>query len=370
MIRINKQKTVLLLTCAVCYTFLVSGCKQQDKQVAIKKTGADSVAVFILGKEPVNKQITFPAELTSSERAEIYSKVSGYIKSIKVDIGDRVKQGQVLAILDAPEYYSNYAQANAEVQAARSKLLGSLDTYKRITSASKVDGTIAANELEKVRSQMMADSSSLEAAKEKLNTISQMKDYLTIRAPFSGMITQRNIDGGTLVGSGNTKPLMILEDNSSLRLRIPVPEAYTSAVPDSLSINFTVDAQPGITYKAALSRKAGTLNLTNRTETWEFIYPNKNNELKSGMFANAILKMGRSENSFLVPVTSVATNLEKRFVICLKNGKAEWLDVRTGITMSDKLEIFGSIQEGDTLFTRATDEIKPGTIFIPKFQLK
>ena len=370
MIRTNKQKIILLLTCAACYTFLISGCKQKDKQVVLKKTGADSVAVFILGKEPVNKQITFPAELTSFERAEIYSKVSGYIKSIKVDIGDHVKQGQVLAILDAPEYYSNYAQANAEVQAARSKLLGSLDTYKRIAIASKVDGTIAANELEKVRSQMMADSSSLEAAKEKLNTISQMKDYLTIRAPFSGMITQRNVDAGTLVGAANTKPLFILEDNSSLRLRVPVPEAYTAAIPDSSFINFTVDAQPGITYKAALARKAGSLNLTNRTETWEFNYPNKNNELKSGMFANAFLQMGRKENSFVVPVIAVATNLEKRFVICLKNGNTEWLDVRIGIIMNDKIEIFGEIQEGDTLLTRATDEIKPGTTFIPKFQLK
>ena len=217
---------------------------------------------------------------------------------------------------------------------------------------------------------MLADSSSFAATKEKLNAISQMRDYLTIRAPFGGTITQRNVDAGTLVGAGIAKPLLILENNSSLRLRIPVPEAYITAVPDSSFINFTVDAQPGITYKAALARKSGALNLSNRTETWEFIYPNKNNELKSGMFANATLKMGRTANSFVVPVTAVATNLEKKFVICLKNGKAEWLDVRTGITMSDKIEIFGKIQEGDTLLVRATDEIKPGTVFMPRFQAK
>ena len=336
----------------------------------VKKAGADSVAVFILKKEPVSKQISFPAELIPMEKAEIIAKVSGYVKSLKVDIGDRVQQGQVLAILEAPEFSSNYAQANADVQTARSKFLGSHDTYNRIVNASKVDGTIAANELEKVKSQMMADSSSLEAARSRLGSIAQQRDYLTIRAPFSGIITQRNVDVGTLVGAGNIKPLLVLENNSSLRLRIPVPEAYTSAVTDSSFIQFTVDAQPGITYKAGLSRKAGSLNLTNRTEIWEFIYPNKNNELKSGMFANAFLKMGRKESSLVVPSTAVATNLEKRFVIRLKEGKAEWVDVSNGVNLDDKVEIFGNLSEGDTLLSRATDEIKANASLVPKIQSK
>ncbi|HTF30629.1 MAG TPA: efflux RND transporter periplasmic adaptor subunit, partial [Flavitalea sp.] len=326
----------------------------------------DSVTVFTLKKEPVTKQVNFPAELTSLERAEIFAKVSGYIKSVKADIGDRVQKGQVLAILEAPEFSSDYSQANANAQTAYSKFAGSLDTYKRILNASKVDGTIAANELEKAKSQMMADSSSLEAAKSRLTSIAQLRDYLTIRAPFSGIITQRNVDVGTLVGTNNTKPLLVLENNSSLRLRIPVPEAYTAAIPDTSYINFIVDAQPNTTFKAKLSRKAGSLNLSNRTETWEYLYLNSGNQLKSGMYANALLKLGRKENSFVVPSTAVATNLEKRFVIRLKDGQAEWVDVRNGITMNDKVEIFGNLNEGDLLLVRATDEIKQGTKPVPK----
>ena len=370
MIRTNKLKIVLLLTGTISFALLISGCKQKDKQVAIKKAGADFVAVFILVKEPVNKQITFPAEMTSLERAEIYAMVSGYIKALKADIGDRVQNGQVLAVLEAPEYFSNYAQANADVQTARSKFLGSHDTYNRILSASKVDGTIAANELEKVKSLMMADSSSLEAAKSRLNSIAQMRDYLTIHAPFSGIITQRNVDVGALVGATNAKPIMVVENNSSLRLRVPVPEAYTAAIPDTSFINFTVDAQPGITYKASLSRKSGSLNLTNRTEPWEFIYRNKDNQLKSGMFANATIKLERKENSFVVPSSAVATNLEKRFVIRLKDGMTEWVDVKNGITMDTKTEIFGNLAIGDTILVRATDEIKENTKLFPKFQVK
>lgn len=352
------------------FSVFIICCRQKNSKNEIKKTTVDSVAVFILQKEEVSKQVNFPAELIPFEKADIMAKVNGYVKTVKVDIGDKVSNGQVLAILDAPEMSANIAQANAEVQTARSKFLGSLDTYKRIVSASKVEGTIAANELEKVNSLMLADSSALEAAKSRLISLRNLNDYLVIRAPFAGIITQRNIDPGALAGTSNSKPMFVLENINSLRLRIPVPEAYIAAVPDTSFISFTVDAQPGITYKAALSRKSGSLNLNNRTETWEFIYPNKNNELKAGMFANARLKLVRKENSLAVPPSAIATNLEKRFVIRLKEGLTEWVDVKIGIAMNDKTEIFGNLIPGDTLLSRATDEIKANTKLIPKIQSK
>ncbi|MDO9186226.1 MAG: efflux RND transporter periplasmic adaptor subunit [Bacteroidia bacterium] len=351
----------------ITFGLLITSCSQNDSKQEAKKQVVDSIAVFTLKKEPVNKQILFPAELTSFERAEIYAKVGGYINELKVDIGDRVEKGQVLVILDAPELISNYAQANSDVQTARSKYQTSLDAYKRILNAAKVNGTIATGELERVKNQMSADSSSLESAKSKLNANAQLKDYLTIRSPFNGIVTQRNVDPGTLVGTNNTKPLLIVENVSMLRLRIPVPEVYTAAIPDTSVIKFSVDAQPGKTYTAILSRKSGAINLVNRTETWEFIYQNTNNQLKAGMFANASIKLGRKELSFLVPASAIVTNQEKRFVIRLKDGKAEWIDVKNGISQNDKVEIFGFLNEGDIILIRATDEIKPETKLLPKF---
>jgi len=351
-------------------TSLFTGCKQPEAKQEAKKPGIDSVAVFLLQKQAVNKQISFPAELVPYERAEIYAKVSGYIKNLQADIGDHVQKGQVLAVLDAPEMIANYAQAKADAQAARSKYLGTLDAWKRIVNASGVPGTIATGEMEKARSAMQSDSASLEAFNSRLNAYGQLKDYLTIRSPFNGIVTQRNIDPGTLVTAGNAKPLLVVENNNTLRLRVPVPEVYAAAIPDTSFVNFTVDAQPSTVYKASLSRKSGALNLANRTETWEFLYNNPAGQLKSGMFANAVLKLGRKEPSFLVPSSAVATNLEKRFVIRLKEGKTEWIDVRNGINMTDKIEIFGNLSAGDTLLTRATDEIKPGTPLAPKPEVK
>jgi membrane fusion protein (multidrug efflux system) len=364
-----KNITGILVT-IITATVVATGCKSNAGKEQIPSAKKDSVAVFILKKESFNKEISFPGELLTMERAEIYAKVSGYVNSIKVDIGDAIQKGQVIAVLDAPEMIANYAQINSDVQTARSKYAGSLDAYKRIINAARVEGTVAAGELERIKNQMMADSSNIEAAKSKLNAYAQLKNYLVIRAPFSGVVTQRNVDPGTLVGTGNTKPMFIIENNNSLRLRLPVPEAYISANPDASSVHFTVDAYPGVSYEAKLSRKTGALNPTNRTETWEFLYANKGNPLKSGMFANASIKFGRSVSTFMVPSTAVVTNQEKRFVIRVKDGKAEWVDVRNGVAVDNKTEIFGTLAEGDTLLERGTDEIKPGKEMIPKFRAK
>jgi len=359
-----------ILVFIIVTTIVATGCKNNATKKETQTDKTDSVAVFILQKGTLNKEISFPGELIPIERAEIFAKVSGYVSSIKVDIGDVVKKGQVIAILDAPEMIASYSQVNSDMQAAKSKYIGSLDAYNRITNAAKVEGTIASGELERIKSQMIADSASLEAAKSKLKAYAQLKDYLVIRAPFSGEVTQRNIDPGTLVGTINAKPMLIIENNSTLRLRLAVPEAYTSANSNISSVHFTVDAYPGVLYDAKLSRKAGALNLVNRTETWEFIYPNKDKQLKSGMFANATLKFSRPTTTFIVPASAVMTNLERRFVIRLKNGRTEWVDVRNGIVADNKTEIFGSLSEEDTLLERGTDEIKQDKKFIPKFQSK
>lgn len=369
--RNTKMKSIKVILFFITATAIfVTGCNSNSSKEQVKTAKTDSVAVFILKKETFNKEIFFPGELLPMERTEIYAKVSVYIKSINADIGDAVQKGQVIAILDAPEMIANYAQINSDVQTAKSKFAGSFDAYKRIINAAQVEGTVAAGELERIKSQMMVDSGSLEAAKSKLHAYAQLKDYLIIRAPFNGVVTQRNVDAGTLVGTGNTKPLLVIENNNNLRLRLSVPEAYTAANPEGSSVKFTVDAYPGVLYQAKLSRKAGALNLTNRSETWEFIYPNKNNQLKSGMYANARINFGRNASSFMVPSTAIVTNQEKRFIIRLKDGKAEWIDVRNGIAVETKTEIFGNLSEGDTLLVRGTDEIKPGKELIPKFQSK
>jgi len=361
------KKIKAILGFFIVATIIVTGCRSKSTAGKAQPVKTDSVAVFILHKQSFTRKLSFPGELLPLERAEIFAKISGYVNKIKVDIGDVVQKGEVIAVLDAPEMIAGYSQANSDVQTAKSKYMESLDSYNRLTNASKVSGTVAAGELAGIRNQMMADSAGLEAMKSKLAAYEQLKDYLVIRAPFRGVVTQRNFDAGTLVGTGNTKPILVIENNDILRLRLPVPEAYTSVNPAGSSVNFTVDAYPGQAYEAKLSRKAGAINPDNRTETWEFIYPNKDNHLKSGMFANATINFSRPAPSFVVPSAAIVTNQERRFIIRLDNCKTKWVDVKNGIVLDDKTEIFGYLSEGDTILTRGSDEIKPDKIFIPKF---
>ena len=355
------QSRIVFLFFILAFTSSQSGCTQQDKKKTGQGAAIDSVAAFTLKKLPVLKKLTFPAELIPIEKAEINARVQGYVKACKVDIGDQVKRGQILVILDAPELVAGYAQAVSEAQTAYAKQLTSKDRYQRLLNAASVAGIIAAAEMESARNQMMADSSAAGAARSKLMAASQLKDYLTIRAPFDGIVTQRNADRGALVGTTGSKPLLTLENMGILRLRIPVPETYSTTVPDTTVVEFTVDALPGKAFPATLSRKSGSISLTNRTETWEFDFQNAARILKSGMYASVTLKLGRQELSFLVPSSAIVTTLEKKFVVRIKEGRAEWVDVKTGFNQNDKIEIFGAVQEGDVLLTSASDEVKQGT---------
>ncbi|HLF35320.1 MAG TPA: efflux RND transporter periplasmic adaptor subunit [Cyclobacteriaceae bacterium] len=348
----NKLSIIFLFIAALC------GCTKNKLNSSSPNT-TDSVEVFILKKEPVIKTLSLPAELLPWERAEIYAKVEGYLRELKVDIGDRVRRNDIMLIIDAPEIAANYARALADLQAAGARYRTSTDTYERTLNAAKEIGAVSENELERWRNQMLSDSANYQASRSGANAYAQMNSYLVIRAAFDGTVTQRNVDPGTLVGRA-PKPMLILENLSKLRLRIAIPETYTSSLPESNSITFTVDAQPTKNYMAVFSRKANQIDLKTRTELWEFEVENADRELKSGMYGNATVKLQRGESSFVIPYSSLVTNLERNFVIRIREGKPEWVDVKNGIALENKIEIFGPLQEGDLLILKANDEIKPG----------
>jgi membrane fusion protein (multidrug efflux system) len=356
------MKNRLIIIPTVILLFAACSSKKMESK---NMSAPDSVEVFTLKKEMVAKDLALPGELYPWERAEVYAKVQGYVRQLKVDIGDQVRQNDVLVILDAPEVTANFAKAQADLQAAQSRFKASLDNYKRTIEAAKEQGAISEGQMQQVKNQMLSDSSGYEASKASANAYAQMKDYLVVRAAFNGVVTQRNVDAGTLVGN-NQKPIMMVENISKLRLRVPVPEIYTSAITEKTSITFTMDAEPSKAFTATLARKSNQIDDKTRTELWEFEVQNKNNDLKSGMYANVKLKIQRGEYSFVVPYSSVVTNLERNFVIRVANGKTEWVDIRNGISMKDRLEIFGPLHEGDQLLVRANDEIKSEKTVISK----
>lgn len=337
-----------------------SGKRDNDQQ---GRVATDSVRVFTLTKEPVSKALKLPAELYPWERSEIYAKVEGYVKELKVDIGDRVKRNQILVVLDAPEVSADFAKASADLRAAQAQYQTSLDTYKRFTVASQEKGAISDSEMDRIKNQMLSDSANYLAAKSSASAFNQMRNYLVIRSAFDGFVTQRNVDPGTLVGKAQT-PLLIVENLHKMRLRVAVPEAYTSGIPSSEIVRFSVDAEPSKIYEGHLARKSNHIERETRTELWEFEVSNATMELKSGMYCTASFNLGRSSPSFVVPHSAVVTNLERSFVIRVRDNHTEWVDVRSGIRMKDAVEVFGDLQEGDHLVRQANDELKEGQTIV------
>jgi RND family efflux transporter MFP subunit len=207
---------------------------------------------------------------------------------------------------------------------------------------------------------MLADSASYYAAEKLAQSYKEVSGYLVLKAPFDGVITSRKADPGNLAGM-NT-PVVTVQNNKILRLRVAVPESYIASQSASDSVQFKMDAFPEKLFKARLTRKTGTIDPNTRTELWEYDYNNSNKILKAGAFAYVQLKIARQKPSFVVPSSAIATTQEKKFVIRVKNNKAEWVDARQGITLDDGVEIFGNLSVYDTLIARATDERKPGSL--------
>lgn len=341
-------------------SFFIFSCSENNKSQKENSVTekADSVKVFILKKEQLSKFVILPGELLPLEKVEIHSRVDGYIQKINVDIGSVVRKGQILAIIDAPEMQSQLSDLFEKTQSAKARLISSTDTYNRLSNAAKVSGAIAEGELERAKNQMLADKATYQASQYSANAFKNIKGNLIIVAPFDGIVTKRNIDQGSLVGKDNL-PMMEIENNKKLRLRVAVPETISSSSLKGDSITFTTRSLPGKIFSGKLVRKSGSLDINTRSEIWEFLIDNTKRELKSGMFADAKLNITRPQPSLVVPPSAIATTLEKKFVIKIANGQTQWIDVSQGLNYTDKVEIFGSLNPGDTIALKGTDELKP-----------
>jgi RND family efflux transporter MFP subunit len=309
----------------------------------------------------------------------IYPKVTGFVKSIRVDRGSRVRSGELLAELEAPELVAQQAEAQSKLQAAeaqlavvRSKADADASTYDKLKTASATPGVVAGNDLvvaqkavEADQNQIAAAQQTVEAARQALQAITQVEGYLRVTASFDGVITERNVHPGALVGPnsgpGATTPMVRLAQNDRLRLVVPVPEGYVAGVRDGAMISFAVPAYPGRTFTGRVARLAHTIDVRTRTMAVELDVTNRDGSLVPGTFCQIQWPIHRPEPSLFVPAGSIASTTDRTFVVRVRNGKTEWVDVRTGLASGTLTEVFGDLRPGDTIAARGTDEIRPGT---------
>jgi membrane fusion protein, multidrug efflux system len=337
--------------------------------------GIDLVNVV---QQPLDVQLSLPGELTAYQTVAVYPRVSGFVKSVSVDRGSRVRTGQVIAMLEAPELLSQRAEAQSKLQAAEAQLVtarakadADKGTYDKLRAASATPGVVAGNDVtmaekavEGSQGQITASQQTVEAARQALKAVSDIQDYLQIRAPFDGVVTERNVHPGALVGplgGAGAAPMLRIVQDRQLRLVVSVPEAYTAEMKAGTTIPFVVSAYPGQSWSGTVARIAHVVDVSTRTMAVELDVENPEGLLAPGTFCQVRWPLRRSTPSLFVPSASVAATTDRTFVIRVRDGKTEWVDVKTGITSGPLVEVFGDLTAGDVVAGRGTDELRPGT---------
>lgn len=345
----------------------LSACESKDNAppAADAPLATDVVAVK---SAVLSTKVALPAQLLPYESVDLYPKVAGFIQEIRVDRGARVKKGELLVRLTAPEVVAQQGQAQAALGAAQAKMAADRATYERLANAAQTPGVVAENDVNIARQTAATSAAQAKSAAEAAAAARQLGAYLEIRAPFDGVITARNLHPGALVGpSGQSgaQPILQMVTPDRLRLVVAVPETSVQSAKPGQPLTFTVPTLPGRTFQAPIVRMANALDNRTRTMGVEADVANPAGDLTPGMFATVQWAVTRAYPTLRAPQSAVANDQQRQFVIKVAGGVASWVDVTTGMSDDGGLEIFGKLQPGDYVVKRGTDAIRPGAKIKP-----
>jgi membrane fusion protein (multidrug efflux system) len=323
-----------------------------------------TVEIASLTKSILQGELQIPGELTAYQSVDIYAKESSFVKKLYADVGTVVREGQLLASLEAPEINQAIASAQSKLKSQEALYLASKANYDRLHETSKTPGTISPNDLDQALAKKNSDYAQLEAAKANYNQLIETRNYLSVKAPFGGIITTRNVSAGAYVGpagKGSEAPIFTLQQQDKLRLIVSVPEAYSNYLAANSKVNFSVNAIAGKVFTAQVKRMSGALDSKLRAERIEMDVDNSGKVLLPGMIAEVKLTVKPADSTFIVPKSAILNNTEGVFIIRCVNGKAEWVNIKKGREVDNKVEVFGALNLSDQIVQHASEEIRKGT---------
>nr|WP_295928433.1 efflux RND transporter periplasmic adaptor subunit [uncultured Dyadobacter sp.] len=338
-----------------------SRAEEEEGKKAAAETSAHVVDAFPLKKEQLASNIQIPGELIAFQHVDIYAKVSSFVKKLHVDVGSEVREGQLLATMEAPELTSQLVTSESRLKSFEALYQASKANYERLLETSKTPGTVSQNDLDVALAKQRSDLAQLDAARSASREITDTRNYLEIRAPFSGIISARNVSTGAYVGpsgKGSEFPLFTLVDQRKLRLVVSVPEQYTSYLKNQSQVTFKVKSLPSLEFPAKVSRLAGALDVRLRSQRTEMDVLNTDRKLLPGMIAEVSIPLTGNAGTFAVPRSAVLNSTQGTFVIKVVENRAVWVPVTTGSSSTEKTEIFGDVKEGDVLVKVANEEIR------------
>lgn len=319
-------------------------------------------------QRPLSSYIQLPGEFRPFEMVNIYPKVNGFIKTLNVDRGSVVTQGQVLMTLEAPEIDQQVAASKAQVAKANEMYLVSKDKYTRFLETSKTPGTVSPFDLANAKGAMQSDEANLDAAKSNLQAAMDMQDYLVVKAPFDGVITQRNIHPGALVGpatTNNNAPMLVLEQEHHLRLVVNVPETATDNIITKGNVTFEINALPGKEFNAIIDRSSGAINPEVRSEAIEMDVQT-DGTIKPGMYAEVKIPLLTSAKTFVIPNSAIVHAPSGNYLVSVDaQQKTHFITINEGIVSGDSTEVFGSLQNNMQILKSPSGETQENTVIKP-----
>jgi membrane fusion protein, multidrug efflux system len=354
-----KNRPSILITAIALFTACGRNHKPVDLTAQTKQ--ANKYQYGTVSEKALSSSARLPGQLIPFNEVNLFPKVNGFVKQLFVDRGSIVKQGQLLAILEAPEMESELQAANSQYLQAQADAEATKEKYERLKEAAKEPGSVSPLDLDDASSQMKADEAKAQAEGSNVESVKTMLGYLRIYAPFDGMIIQRNVSPGALVAPGKTgdQPILILQDVHKMRLTVDIPEDYVDKVDLTQPVSFTFNALPGQVQTAKISRSANSLG-DMQQEAIEIDVANKNGQLKPGMYAEVRIPMLSGAKSLLVPNNAIVRSTEHEYVIKDSLGKAALVNIKEGLVSNDSTEVFGNLKANDKVVVRASDEIKQG----------
>jgi RND family efflux transporter MFP subunit len=358
--------TVLLFLAACFVGWRQFATKAGAHTVQPQPARLPTVAVAKAVHEDLYNEVHLPAEFRPYLQVELHAKVSGYVDHINVDIGDRVKAGQLLATLEVPELQAELSRSIAAEKRAAADYKDAHLVYTRLQAVEKDHpNLVAQQELDAAEAKDSTTDAAIAGAKAERERYQTMIRYTKITAPFDGVITHRYADPGSLIQAGTASdtqamPLVRLSDNYHLRLDFPVSVAYVKDIHIGDPVDVRVESLGGKTFSGSISRSAEKIDEATRTMLTEIEVANPNLELVPGMYAEALLKVQRRPQALAVPVEAVSQEKPPTVYVVNQAGQIEARSVTLGLETPSRYEVLAGLKEGDLVMIGTRSAVKPG----------
>ena len=363
----------LVLVAALSVLAWRAASAQAKRQIASAPViEAVPVPVARVTRQDLYNEVTFPAEFRPYVEVELHAKVSGYVREMKVDFGDRVKAGQLLATLEVPELHDELHNAIATRQKAEADYTNAHLIYHRLATVNEAHpNLIAQQDLDTADANDRTTAAAIAATKANVEKYQTMVDYTRITAPFDGVVTKRYADPGALIQAGTTSdtqslPLVRVSDNYLLRLDFPVDVPYVKDVRVGDSVEVRVESMGGKPFTGTITRSSLKVNEDTRTMMTEIEVPNPKLEIVPGMYCRVGLKVQRRPQVLTIPIQAMPPGYTNSVYVVNGQHQIEERPVTLGLDTPNEYEVTAGLKEGEMVLVGSRSQVQPGQKVEPK----